>query len=134
MGGQVGAHKGTWAIGHTQLLERVCKGKLMEKSLEDCLEGATASGCGSGIDVGEQARQAGRRAKHRAEGSKDKLKFSDILHLTPTRKSRRQAGVPLQLCMYPPLNPFNHNDFQRVMATASLVSSNLHANFSPSQL
>lgn len=77
MGGQVEARKGTWAAGHTQLLERVCKGKLMEKSLEDCLEGATASGCGSGIDVGEQARQAGRRAKHRVEGSKDKLKFSD---------------------------------------------------------
>lgn len=65
-------------MGRTQLLERVCKGKLMEKSLEDCSEDAATSGCGSRIDVGEQASQAGRRAKHRTEGSKDQLKFSDI--------------------------------------------------------
>lgn len=75
MGGQLGAHKGIWEVGHTQLLERVCKGKLMEKSLEDCSEDAAAFDCGSGIDVGEQASQAGRRAKHRTEGSKDKRNF-----------------------------------------------------------
>lgn len=41
--------------------ERVYKGKLMEKSLEDCLGDATASGCGSGINVGDQGKQASRK-------------------------------------------------------------------------
>lgn len=71
------------------------------------------------------SKQAGKRAKHRVEGSKDRLKFSDL-----SASNSHQEIVKTSWCPPIPLHVPTHltSDFQRVIATASLASSKLHAN------